>query len=202
MKSRPQCRGGPEGLTRPPARARGRAGAPRTGPPPLLERPLERLLFASRWLFAPFCLGLVAALALLLVKFLQDLGDLAPRVLALKATGVIAAVLSLLDLTLAASLVLMVILAGYESFVGHIGVAGDDRLAWMGRLDLGGLKLKLMGSVVAISAIELLKAFVDVASTDKADLAWLVAVHLAFVVSTVLLALADYLGSRSGAPKA
>jgi uncharacterized protein (TIGR00645 family) len=141
----------------------------------------------------------VAALALLLAKFLQELAGLVPSVPGLKATGTIAAVLSLLDLALAASLVLMVMLAVYESFVGRIEVLDADRLAWMGKLDLGGLKLKLMGSIVAISAIELLKAFVDVAAIDKADLAWLVAVHLAFVVSAVLLALADYLAARAGA---
>ncbi len=159
---------------------------------------LERLLFASRWLLAPFYVGLASSLAVLLAKFLQDLAELVPRVFAMKATDVLLAVLSLLDITLAANLVLIVVLSGYESFVGRIGSADDvDRLAWMGKLDFSGLKLKLVASIVAISAIDLLKAFMNVAGTDKTDLMWLVITHMAFVTSGVLLALMDYLTARA-----
>jgi uncharacterized protein (TIGR00645 family) len=140
------------------------------------------------------------SLAVLMAKFLQELGQLVPHVLELTETDVILAILSLLDLSFASSLVLMVILSGYESFVSRIDVAREaDRLAWMGKLDFGALKLKLMSSIVAISAIDLLKAFMNVGGTGKTDLLWLVVTHMAFVVSGVLLALMDYLTAKADA---
>jgi uncharacterized protein (TIGR00645 family) len=161
----------------------------------MVQRPLERFIFLSRWLMAPFYLGLVAALA---VKFLQELLLVVPRVLEVKDTDAILAVLTLLDLSLAGSLVLMVIFSGYESFVSRLdAVEPDARLDWMGTLDFGGLKLKLIASVVAIAGVHLLKSFMNVGSMPKADLAWLVGTYAVFVVSGVLLALMDYLTERA-----
>jgi uncharacterized protein (TIGR00645 family) len=160
----------------------------------MVQRPLERFIFLSRWLMAPFYLGLIVALAALVAKFLQELVGFAPRVLELKDTYVILAGLTLLDLSLAGSLVLMVIFSGYESFVSRLdAVEPDARLDWMGTLDFGGLKLKLIASVVAIAGVHLLKSFMNVGSMPKADLAWLVGTYAVFVVSGVLLALMDYL---------
>jgi uncharacterized protein (TIGR00645 family) len=165
-----------------------------------MERSLERFIFASRWLMAPFYVGLVAALFALMVKFLQELVHLLPLVLELKDSQVILAVLTLVDLSLAGNLLLMVIFSGYENFVSKIDV-GDhkDRPEWMGKVDFGGLKLKLIASIVAISGIHLLKSFMDIANVDKADLMWLVAVHMAFVVSGVMLALMDWVVSKAAA---
>jgi uncharacterized protein (TIGR00645 family) len=166
----------------------------------MLERPIERFIFVSRWLMAPFYLGLTVALAALVAKFLQELVHLVPNVLALKDTDVILAVLTLLDLSLAGSLVLMVIFSGYESFVSRLDVGDpEDRLAWMGTIDFGGLKLKLIASIVAISGIHLLKSFMNIGSIAKPDLMWLVVTHTTFVVSGVLLALMDYLTARAKA---
>ncbi len=166
----------------------------------MLDRPLERLIFASRWLMVPFYLGLVVTLAVMMVKFLQELVHFVPQVLELKETDVILTVLTLLDLALAASLVLMVILSGYENFVGRIESASDEeRPAWMGTLDFGGLKLKLIASIVAISGIDLLKAFMNNGSGSGDGLMWLVVTHMAFVTSGVLLALMDYLTARAKA---
>ena len=166
------------------------------------ERLLERLIFASRWLMAPFYLGLIVALALLAAAFLRELAGLAPRVLDLKTTDVLLAVLSLVDLTLAASLVLMIVFSGYENFVARLDLADtDQRQTWMGQLDFGSQKLKLISSIVAISAVDLLKRYMNVGSTDKAELAWLVGLHLTFVVSGVMLALMDLISARGKAAK-
>ena len=166
------------------------------------ERLLERLIFASRWLMAPFYLGLIVALALLAAAFLRELAGLAPRVLDLKTTDVLLAVLSLVDLTLAASLVLMIVFSGYENFVARLDLADtDQRQTWMGRLDFGSQKLKLISSIVAISAVDLLKRYMNVGSTDKVELAWLVGLHLTFVVSGVMLALMDLISARGKAAK-
>ena len=164
-----------------------------------IERNLERGIFASRWLLAPFYVGLVGSLALLLVKFVQEFFHLMPRVLDLTETEALLCVLTLGDLSLAANLLLMVIFAGYENFVSKIAAADhEDRPDWMGKIDYGGLKLKLVTSIVAISAIQLLKAFMNVAETSSEDLAWMVGIHLTFVVSGVLLAFMDRLAPHGG----
>jgi len=164
----------------------------------VVERSLERLIFASRWLMAPFYLGLVVALAMLLVKFVQELLHYLPGVLAMKESDMVLAVLALVDLTLAGSLVLMVILSGYENFVSKIETSPDaDRPEWMGTLDFSALKLKLVASIVAISAIHLLKAFMNVSAVSKDDIFWLVVIHMAFVVSGVLLALMDWISEKA-----
>jgi uncharacterized protein (TIGR00645 family) len=159
-----------------------------------VERGVERLIFASRWLMAPFYIGLVISLGILMVKFVQELIELIPDVLHLKDTEIIVGVLSLVDLSLAGNLLLMVIFSGYENFVSKIDVAHHkDRPEWMGKVDFSGLKLKLIASIVAISGIHLLKSFMNISQVDKADLFWLVVIHMAFVVSGVLLALMDLL---------
>lgn len=158
------------------------------------EHALERVIFGSRWLLAPFYLGLIVCLAVLLVKFVQELVHIVPGVLTMRETDVILAVLTMVDLSLAGNLLLMVIFAGYENFVSRIDVADEkDRPEWMGKVDYSGLKLKLVASIVAISAIHLLKSFMDVSEKTDRELAWLVGIHMAFVISGVLLAWMDKL---------
>jgi uncharacterized protein (TIGR00645 family) len=165
-----------------------------------VEQGLERFIFASRWIMAPFYVGLVVCLALLMLKFIQELLHMIPGVFAAKDSEVILAVLTLVDLSLAGNLLLMVIFAGYENFVSKIDTAdSEDRPEWMGKVDFSGLKLKLIASIVAISGIHLLKSFMNIDKVDKTDLAWLVGVHMAFVVSGVLLAFMDYLVETSHA---
>jgi len=162
------------------------------------EHALERVIFGSRWLLAPFYLGLIVCLAVLLVKFVQELVHIVPGVLTMRETDVILAVLTMVDLSLAGNLLLMVIFAGYENFVSRIDVADEkDRPEWMGKVDYSGLKLKLVASIVAISAIHLLKSFMDVNEKSDRELAWLVGIHMAFVVSGVLLAWMDKLTASS-----
>lgn len=168
---------------------------------PYLETALERGLFASRWLMAPFYVGLVVALAALLVVFFQELFRELPLVLSMKAEDAILMALTLIDLSLAANLLVIVILSGYENFVSKIDTAShEDRPEWMGTVDFSGLKMKLIASIVAISAIALLKAFLKLTEPnvplDEPRLMWLVIVHLSFVVSGVLLAMMDWLNSK------
>jgi uncharacterized protein (TIGR00645 family) len=176
---------------------------------PFLESTLEGGLFASRWLMAPFYVGLVAALVALMVVFFQELAHEIPMLWAFDpVTGAYAMTpddaimlaLSLIDMSLAANLVLIVIFSGYENFVSKFDM-GDhkDRPEWMGTVDFSGLKLKLVASIVAISGIALLKSFLDLGSdtdmtpNDEKQLMWKVIVHLTFVVSGVLLAFMDWL---------
>ncbi|MBU4433776.1 MAG: TIGR00645 family protein [Alphaproteobacteria bacterium] len=168
---------------------------------PRLELMLERGLFASRWLMAPFYVGLVIALCALLVVFFQELFHELPHVLSMTPEDAILLALSLIDLSLAANLLVIVTLSGYENFVSKIDTgAHEDRPEWMGTVDFSGLKMKLIASIVAISAIALLKAFLKLSELntpiDQPRLLWLVLVHLSFVVSGVLLALMDWLNSK------
>ena len=160
---------------------------------PSFERVLENGLFMSRWLMAPFYVGLVLALAMLLMVFVEELVTAVPHILEAKSEDVILTVLTLIDLSLAGNLVLIVIFSGYENFVSKIDPGGHpDWPDWMTKVNFGGLKQKLLASIVAISAIQVLKAFMNIDTVfDAQKLAWLVGVHLAFVVSAFMLALSD-----------
>ena len=157
--------------------------------PPAAERWLEATLFASRWLMAPFYLGLVFALVALLVVFVTELVDEVSHIMDMTPESVILMALSLIDLSLAGNLLLIVIFSGYENFVSKLDT-GDrqDRPVWMGTVDFSALKLKLVSSIVAISAISLLRSFMQIgdAPIDETALRWRVIVHLTFVTSGVL----------------
>lgn len=176
--------------------------APRTRPKPAAERLLELWLFRARWLMAPFYVGLSLALAALLVVFAAEAWHELSGLASMKPEQAIMMALSLIDLSLAGNLLLIVIFSGYENFVSKIDTGDDeDRPEWMGVVDFSGLKLKLMASIAAISAIALLRAFMQLAegeALDERKLAWLVGLHLTFVVSGVLLAVMDWITGQSG----
>lgn len=169
---------------------------------PILEHWLEEGLFASRWLMAPFYVGLIASLFALMWAFFSELAHELGHLASMTPDDAILLALSLIDLSLAANLVLIVIFSGYENFVSKIDVAQhEDRPEWMGTVDFSGLKLKLIASIVAISGIALLRAFLEIhrseGALDEERLMWMVIVHLTFVGSGVLLALMDFLTSKS-----
>ncbi len=175
-----------------------------------LEHALEVAIFNSRWLLAPFYLGLVIGIIILLVKFTQEFIHLTGHILSASESEMILAILTLVDMSLIANLLLIIIFSGYENFVSKINTAGhEDRPEWMGKVDFSGLKVKLIASIVAISAIELLKAFVRIGTMENlsaehqwtvADqaLAWKVGIHVVLVVSGVLFALMDKIAGGNG----
>jgi uncharacterized protein (TIGR00645 family) len=166
------------------------------------EALLEKVLFASRWILAPFYLGLALALLVLLIKFVIELGHIAMHAFDSTESQVILGLLALVDLTLTGSLIVIVIFSGYENFVSKIDHSGhEDWPEWMGTIDFTGLKLKLLSSIVAISAIQLLKQFMTISTVSDRDIFWLVVIHVVFVISSVLLALSDRItGDGHGAP--
>jgi uncharacterized protein (TIGR00645 family) len=158
----------------------------------MIERALEKFLFASRWLLAPFYVALVGALVGLLLKVAQETFHFATHVWAASESDLILALLGMIDLTLTGSLIVIVIFSGYENFVSKIDAAEHgDWPSWMARIDFTGLKLKLMSSIVAISAIQLLRAFMNVKNIPDRDLIWYVVIHAVFVLSGLVLALTD-----------
>lgn len=159
-----------------------------------VERSLEALIFGSRWLLAPFYLGLVLGIALLLVKFVKTFVAAVPVVFSGSGGEAMLAILSLVDIALVANLLIIIIFAGYENFVSKIDTAGhEDRPAWMGHVTFSDLKLKLIGSIVAISGIELLKYFVNVRQASRDDMMWALIIHVTLVFSGVMFALMDRL---------
>ena len=161
-----------------------------------LEPYLEKTIFNSRWILAPFYLGLILGIVLLFIKFIQKTIMMFNTVFSASVSDVIVNILVLVDLSLVASLLLIIIFSGYEIFVSKIDT-GDhvDRPSWMGKVDFSGLKLKVIGAIVAISAIDLLKSFMDIPnelSNGEADkLMWKVIIHMTFVVSGLLFAVMD-----------
>ena len=129
----------------------------------MIEQYLERVLYASRWLLAPIYLGLALALLALGIKFFHELFHLLPNILVTSETDMVLTVLALIDAALVGSLLVMVMFSGYENFVSRLDVhhGEDEKLAWLGKLDAGSLKLKVAASIVAISSIHLLKAFMN-----------------------------------------
>lgn len=168
-----------------------------------IEHALEVVIFTSRWLLAPFYIGLVGGVLILFIKFCQEFFHLVPHVLGAPESDIILMILTLVDMSLVANLLLIIIFSGYENFVSKIDTAGhEDRPDWMGKVDFSGLKIKVIASIVAISAIELLKAFVNVSNVgtpgtpgiwmiEDKQLAWKVGIHITLVLSGVLFALMD-----------
>jgi uncharacterized protein (TIGR00645 family) len=166
-----------------------------------LEIRFERLLFAARWILAPLYAGMALALLAIVVVFARELIAELGRLGTLDGEAAIVFALSLIDLSLTGNLLIVVMFAGYESFVSqlHIG-EHEDRPAWLGTIDFADLKLKVIASIVAISAIALLRSFLllgdPATAVDAARLRWMVLIQLTFVVSGVLLALMDWISGK------
>jgi uncharacterized protein (TIGR00645 family) len=164
-----------------------------------VEYLLEKFLFKSRWLLVPFYLGLVFSIVLLLVKFIGEFIHMFTTVMEVNASTLVIEILHLIDLSLIASLLIIIVLSGYESFVSKIDPEdGDDKLSWMGKLGFSELKIKVIGSIVAISAIDLLTVFLNMDEHTETELFWKVVIHLTFVVSGLLFALMDHVSHRLG----
>lgn len=168
---------------------------------PRFERLIEAILFQSRWTLAPFYLGLAFCLVLMLFHFGRELLHFVVKIPAASESDVILGVLSLIDLTFTANLVLIVIFSGYENFVSKFEAGDQNRPEWMTKVDFGGLKQKLMTSIVAISAIQVLKAFMYIDqssnSPDSIKLAWLVGIHVLFLGSLLVVVIADRVSDHS-----
>lgn len=167
-----------------------------------IEAAIEKGLFSSRWLMAPMYIGLASGLVLLLISFFQELIHLFADVSHLSQNDVILGILSLIDLSLAGNLLLIVIYSGYENFVSKIDTSTHvDQPDWKGSVDFASLKLKLIASMVAISGIHLLKVFMETPKFVDRDLMWMVIIHGAFILSGVFLAVMDWIAAKTKALK-
>jgi uncharacterized protein (TIGR00645 family) len=156
-----------------------------------LEHFIESIILASRWLLVVFYLGLTVALALYAVSFSKKLFDFVGKLFVLEETDTILKMLSLIDAALVASLVVMVIISGYENFVSRFDKADEKEISWLGKVDAGSLKIKVASTIVAISSIHLLQVFLNAQQYTEGKLMWLTIMHMAFVVSALFLAYID-----------
>ena len=159
-----------------------------------VESFVEKTLFASRWLLCPLYIGLALLLVLFSIHFFRELIDIAIRAFSLTETDLVTEALTLIDLALAGGLVVMIMLSGYENYVSKLDVADAEKsISWLGKLDTGTLKLKVSVTIVTISAVQLLKAYLDINAVANDKLLWMVVIHLTFVVSALLLTVMDRL---------
>lgn len=159
-----------------------------------LELIVEQIILASRWLLVVFYLGLTVALAIYAATFFGKLMSFFSKSLAMDEADAILSILSLIDAALVASLVVMVIIAGYENFVSKFDE--NSEVHWLGTIDAGSLKIKVASTIVAISSIDLLSIFLDLAKYTNDQIMWATLMHLAFVVSALILAFVDKMTSH------
>ncbi|TWF54624.1 TIGR00645 family protein [Neorhizobium alkalisoli] len=166
-----------------------------------LELLVERIILSSRWILVVFYLGLVAALAVYAISFVGKFLKVAQNVFELDEAQMILAMLGLIDAALVASLIVMVMISGYENFVSRFDETEAD-VSFLGKLDAGSLKIKVASSIVAISSIHLLQIFLNANQYTDAKLMWYTIIHLAFVVSAVMLGWLERIMTSTKAQKA
>jgi uncharacterized protein (TIGR00645 family) len=159
-----------------------------------MEKALEKLMYASRWIMAPVYLGLSLVLVALGIKFFVEIIHILPQLLSIKEADLILVILSLVDLTLVGGLVIMVMFSGYENFVSQLDVdESKEKLSWLGKVDSNSLKNKVAASIVAISSIHLLKVFMDTPNIPNDKIMWYLLIHITFVVSAFIMGYLDKL---------
>jgi len=159
-----------------------------------IEDSLEKTMYASRWILAPIYVGMSLGLVALFFKFFEELYHLLPHLLDISEDTLVLKLLTLIDLSLVGSLIVIVMFSGYENFVSRLNLSdATEKLNWLGTHDYSSLKVKLASSIVAISSIHLLKVFMNVERTDGDKIMWYVIVHMSLVISAVMLGYLDKL---------
>lgn len=159
-----------------------------------VEQSFEFVVFASRWVQAPLYAGLIIAECLYAYKFLVELFEMVHGLRELTETVFMLSVLSLIDITMVANLLTMVVIGGYATFVSKLDLEGHrDRPDWLSHVDPGTIKVKLAASLIGISSIHLLKAFVNVSNVSPEHIKWQILIHVTFLGSAILLAWTDKL---------
>lgn len=163
-----------------------------------LGRVLKSLIFASRWLQAPLYFGLIVAQAVYVYLFMVELSHLIHKIGNLSETDIMLIVLGLIDVVMIANLLIMVIVGGYETFVSRLNLEDHpDQPEWLSHVNAGVLKVKLATALIGISAIHLLKTFINAGQLDDRIVMWQVVIHMVFVVSAMAMAYTDRLMTQT-----
>jgi uncharacterized protein (TIGR00645 family) len=166
----------------------------------LVGRVVGMVIINSRWLLAPFLFGLIIGLGALLYKFVIRLIDYVRLSSADDTAIIIIGILKLVDLTLIANLILIVICSSYENFLSRVDPnKHPDWPEGLFNITFAGLKQKLLGSIVAIAAVYVLEWFMDIDQhADNTKLIWVVGILMAFAVAMLVLSLADRVSNSGG----
>ncbi|OTG77577.1 TIGR00645 family protein [Acinetobacter terrae] len=157
-----------------------------------MERFFHNTMYAARWISAPVYFGLSFALLLLAIKLFQEVWHVLPHIVEYSEADLILVILSLVDMTMVGSLIVMVMFSGYENFVSQLKIKNEDtRLNWLGTMDANSLKLKVAASIVAISSIHLLRIFMDAKNIPNDKIMWYIIMHLTFVISAFMMGYLD-----------
>lgn len=155
-------------------------------------RIIEAILFGGRWLIVPVYLAMLVLLGIIVVYFIGELAHALPTIASITENQLLIFSLSLIDLSLTANLVVLVILSGYENFVRKVAFdESDPRPEWMSKIDFSGLKLKLLASMTVIGAVHLLRSFLDVGNESDRNLFWQLVIVMGFGLLSLVLALTD-----------
>jgi uncharacterized protein (TIGR00645 family) len=176
--------------------------------------PLNRLIFASRWLQMPLYLGLILAQCVYVFHFWVELKDLigaamgneaslqhildavtvpnGPRPEKLNEATIMLVVLGLIDVVMISNLLIMVIVGGYETFVSRMNLDGHpDQPEWLSHVNASVLKTKLAMAIIGISSIHLLKTFINANAYEPKVLISQTVIHIVFLLSAVAIAYTD-----------
>ncbi len=154
-----------------------------------MDRTIESLMLALRWLLLPLYIALIAAVLAIYFMVGRELLHITEDFGTRSDIDLVAILCALLDLVLLANLLVMVAISSYESFISRIAAPDEGRPEWLGKLDSSNVKVKVAVSVVMISAIQLLRLFLQGEPGPK--LLWLSGVHGVFVVTALGVALID-----------
>lgn len=163
-----------------------------------LGRVLKSMIFASRWLQAPLYFGLIVAQAVYVYLFMVELSHLIHKIGSLSENDIMLIVLGLIDVVMIANLLIMVIVGGYETFVSRLNLEEHpDQPEWLSHVNAGVLKVKLATALIGISAIHLLKTFINADQLSDRVVLWQVVIHMVFVVSALAMAYTDKLMTQT-----
>ena len=159
-----------------------------------IETAFEKIIFASRWLQAPLYAGLIIGGVLYAYKFIVELIHMCLTINELTETAMMLGILTLVDITMVANLLIMVVIGGYSTFVSRLDIdKHEDKPEWLQKIDAGTLKVKLAGSLVGVSGIHLLITFINIKSYESEHIMWQVIIHVVFLLSSVMLAYSEKL---------
>ncbi|HMV25673.1 MAG TPA: TIGR00645 family protein [bacterium] len=159
-----------------------------------LESAFESIIFASRWIQAPLYAGLIVGGILYAYKFLNELIHLCLTINEISESVLMLGVLTLVDITMVANLLVMVIIGGYSTFVSRMNIdEHEDKPEWLQKVDAGTLKVKLAGSLVGVSGIHLLQVFINIKNHNSEQVMWQTIIHVVFLFSAIMLAYSEKL---------
>jgi uncharacterized protein (TIGR00645 family) len=160
----------------------------------MVRKILETILFSTKWLLIPFYFGLMFSLAIFSFIDLKEIYHLLHGISSLDEQSSIIIILKLIDLTMIANLVKMIIIGSYTSFFqkhnNHNNINIDDPNL---NTSSGVLKVKIATSLIGVTSINLLQSFYITQNVSESVLNNQLIIHFSFIAGALALAFIDLL---------